>query len=105
MCEPSTPQASGFLGNVSRPRVSRVLSRGRYSRRRWQAGWIVLHHSALVRAKRGRGRDGKPLKWTGGAGRPEWVIEANPDHNAMTAVTSLRKQAEVPQAQAAQKSR
>ncbi len=65
----------------------------------------VLHQTLSLRVKRGRGREGEPLKWTGGAGRPQWVIEANPDHVAMTAVTSVRRHAEVTGAQAVQKSR
>jgi hypothetical protein len=37
------------------------------SRRRWKAGQRLLHQSASLRVKRGRGREGEPIEWTGWA--------------------------------------
>src|SRR5207244_2384953 len=93
--EPQTPKAQGFLGTVNRPRVSRVLSRGRYSRRRWQAGAIVLHQSASLRAKRGRGREGEPLNWTGEVWSFKAGAQANPRSLWLRRSPSTRKRAEV----------
>ena len=58
--------------------MSRDLSRGRYSRRRWQAGQRVLHQNASLGAKRGRGREREPIEWTGWAARLEWETEGKP---------------------------
>jgi hypothetical protein len=45
------------------------------SRRRWKAGQRILHQSASLRVKRGRGREGEPIEWTGWAARLECEAE------------------------------
>jgi hypothetical protein len=54
--------------------------------------------------KRGRGREGEPLEWTGAVRRPKRVTEANPGHPGVTAVPSPRKRTEVIGPHAAKKS-
>ena len=52
----------------------------------------------------GRGREGDPDEWTGRVPCSERVLEANPEHIAVSAGPSLRKKAEVIGPQAAKKS-
>ena len=73
-------------------------------RRRWTAGWIVLHRMTSLRAMGGRDREGEPIKWTGWVPCLKCVIEANPDHLSMTAGPSVRKRAVVIGPQVAKKS-
>ena len=58
----------------------------------------------IARVKRGRGREGEPLKWTGAVHRPKRVTRANPGHSSVTAVPSRRKRTEVIGLQPAEKS-
>ena len=64
---------------------------------------MVLHRTVSLRAMGERGREGEPIEWIGWVCCRKVESEANPALRTLTAVPSVRKDAEVIGAQAAKK--